>query len=113
MPTEYRVPVKRVVHAPPKVIQIVGRFGRSLETAQPAVEQPKPAPNGTIINDAPVDKARPKRPEDKKREMPGANGAVGIHAEKPKRRSSVLDDLLAAKGLRWKSSEPEKTGNAA
>jgi len=95
---EYQVPVRRVVHAPSKVIQIVGRFGRSLETA-PSADTSEPKASTKIITDpAAVADPRPPRPPDVV-----TDGSTPPADTQPQRRPSVLDELFAAKGLSWKA----------
>lgn len=53
-PEVYRVPVRRVTHAPPKILKIVGRLGRGMTTA-PAAEAVKTTstqPERSEIKDA-------------------------------------------------------------
>lgn len=56
-PEVYRVPVRRVTHAPPKILKVVGRLGRSLAAA-PAAEVAKSpsvlAPELCETRDAPI-----------------------------------------------------------
>jgi hypothetical protein len=64
-PEIYRVPVRRVTHAPPKILRIVGRLGRGMTTA-PATEAVKTASTQaerSEIKDAPaLTKTRPPVP---------------------------------------------------
>jgi hypothetical protein len=95
----YHVPVRRVQHAPSKVIKVVGRFGRSSATA-PAAETTKESPTQNAASDTPkVSETCPTRPAEASAASTDEEPPASL--EELLRRPSVLDDLLPSMGLQW------------
>lgn len=87
----YQVPVKRVFHAPPKVIQIVGRFGRCLETT-PSVETSAIKGSVTITAEiTAVQKVCPPRPQNLTADVAAEESSTTSHTANDEHLSEAED----------------------